>query len=143
MFSVLFQLVLMQLCSNHCLHSLSIKQMKLCQKQNCYIKFQSFQSKLTNFFEKTLTLIQALGTMNIYESFILCKILKFNHKWIVSDHATTNVVPHAKHGINHHCQHSRNIVKLVERDKWQWRCVHTLHFDKQSNSTKSNANSIS
>jgi hypothetical protein len=80
MFSVLFQLVLMQLCSNHCLHSLSIKQMKLCQKQNCYIKFQSFQSKLTNFFEKTLTLIQALGTMNIYESFILCKILKFNHK---------------------------------------------------------------
>jgi hypothetical protein len=140
----LFQPMLMQLCSNHCLQSLSIKQMKLCQKQNCYIKFQSFQSKPIKKFAKILTLIQALGTkwkqITIWLS--PCKIFKFNHKWIVSGHATTNVVPCAKHGVNHNCQHSRNIVKLVEREKWQWRCLQTLHFDEQSNSTKSNGNSI-
>lgn len=140
----MFQPMFMQLCSNHCLQSLSIKQMKLCQKQKIYIKFQSFQSRPTNFFEKTLTLIQALGTkwkqITIWLS--PCKILKFNHKWIVSGHETTNVVPCTKHGVNHHCQHSWNIVKLVERENWQWRCVHTLHFDEQSNSTKFNANSI-
>jgi hypothetical protein len=62
MVNVLFQPVFMQLCSNHCLQSLSIKQMKLCQKQKIYIKFQSFQSKLTKNFEKILTFIQALKT---------------------------------------------------------------------------------
>jgi hypothetical protein len=104
--------LLMQLCSNHCLQSLSIKQMKLCQKQNCYIEFQSFQSKPIKKIEKTLTLIQALRTKWIQNTIWLspCKILKFNHKWIVSGHATTNVVPCAKHGVNHHVNTLRTLL---------------------------------